>query len=555
MQQKPPFSNTEQRLDLFVQVCQAIQHAHQKGIIHRDIKPSNILVADHDGVPVPKIIDFGIAKATTGQTLTDKTVFTALEQFIGTPAYMSPEQAKLSGLDIDTRSDIYSLGVLLYELLTGKTPFDARRLFEAGFDEIRRIIREEEPQRPSQKLSTLAVEEQTTTARFRQTDSPRLFHLVCGDLDWIVMKCLEKDRNRRYETANGLASDLQRHIHNEPVLARPPSQIYRFQKLMRRNKLAFAAGTAVGTAVLVGLAVSTYLFIRERQAHDHALAAEQKQRELRQEAENETKKAKIEAERATKAEALAEKRANTIFSILQEVQLDEDVALAVCSNAFGPEDPKTIEIMSEWGWSFARNGRWNDAIRLQEQMLGLSRKVLGSEKPETITAMQLLAFSYHGAGRRDEALQLREQVLALSRKVNGPEDPFTINAMSELAESYNDAGRRDEAFKLWKEVLPLLRKAAEQGNADAQNKLGRMYDNGEGVAKDAVEAAKWYRKSAEQGNADAQNNLAYCYTKGAGVEKDFSEAARWFRRSAEQGNADAKANLARLDTKPATAKP
>jgi len=257
---------TEQRLELFIQVCQAIQHAHQKGIIHRDIKPSNILVADHDGVPVPKIIDFGIAKATAGQTLTDKTVFTALEQFIGTPAYMSPEQAKLSGLDIDTRSDIYSLGVLLYELLTGKTPFDAKRLVEAGFDEIRRIIREEEPPRPSQKLSTLAAAEQTTTARARQTDSPRLIHLVRGDLDWIVMKCLEKDRNRRYETANELASDIMHHANNEPVLARPPSNLYRFQKMVRRNKLRFAAATLIAVVLMTGTGICIYLLTQYNDA-------------------------------------------------------------------------------------------------------------------------------------------------------------------------------------------------------------------------------------------------------------------------------------------------
>src|SRR5438094_5189605 len=208
--------STRERLDLFIKVSQAVQHAHQKGIIHRDLKPSNILVADHDGVPVPKIIDFGIAKATTDQRLTDKTLFTAFEQFIGTPAYMSPEQARMSGLDIDTRTDIYSLGVLLYELLTGKTPLDQRELLASGLDEMRRTIREQEPARPSTRLSTMIEGELTITARHRHTDAPKLIHLLRGDLDWIVMKALEKDRARRYETANSLASDIQRYLADEP---------------------------------------------------------------------------------------------------------------------------------------------------------------------------------------------------------------------------------------------------------------------------------------------------------------------------------------------------
>ena len=269
---------TRQRLDLFIQVCRAIQHAHQKGVIHRDIKPSNVLVATQDGVPVPKVIDFGIAKATQGR-LTDQTVFMAFEQFLGTPAYMSPEQTQLGSLDVDTRSDIYSLGVLLYELLTGKTPFDARELSAAGLEAIRRTIREKEPARPSTRLSTMIEGELCTAAKHRQTDPPKLIHMVRGDLDWIVMKCLEKERMRRYETANELATDLERHDNNEPVVARPPGNLYRFQKLVRRNKLAFTAGAAVLLAVLVGTAVSTWQSFRATNAQ-HEEERLRKQSEL-----------------------------------------------------------------------------------------------------------------------------------------------------------------------------------------------------------------------------------------------------------------------------------
>jgi len=276
--------STDERLHLFIQVCNAIQHAHQKGIIHRDIKPSNILVTLHDGKPVPKVIDFGIAKATQGR-LTDQTLFTAFEQFIGTPAYMSPEQAEMSGLDIDTRSDIYALGVLLYELLTSRTPFDPKELLQSGIDELRRTIREKEPAKPSTKLGTLLAADLTDVAQRRQSDAPKLVHLLRGDLDWIVMKSLEKDRTRRYETANGLAADIQRYLTNEPIVARPPSTLYRFQKMVRRNKAIFTAVGAGVAALVIGLILSLYLFVAERAALKRAIAAEQVEKQMREQAE------------------------------------------------------------------------------------------------------------------------------------------------------------------------------------------------------------------------------------------------------------------------------
>ena len=267
------------RLDLFIQVCQAVQHAHQKGIIHRDIKPSNILVTLRDGVPVPKVIDFGIAKATTDQRLTDKTVFTAFEQFMGTPAYMSPEQAEMSEQGVDTRSDIYSLGILLYELLTGGTPFDAKQLLQSGLDAMRKTIREIEPPRPSTKLSTMLDADLTAVAQRHSAESPKLIHLIRGDLDWIVMKSLEKDRTRRYETANGLAADIKRHLNSEPVVACPPSNLYRLQKLVRRNKLTVTAAGAVVVSLVLGLVFSSLEVIRatrsERSGRGARIAAEQ----------------------------------------------------------------------------------------------------------------------------------------------------------------------------------------------------------------------------------------------------------------------------------------
>jgi serine/threonine-protein kinase len=264
-----------QRLELFLSICQAVQHAHQKGIIHRDIKPSNVLVMSQDGTPVVKVIDFGIAKAI-GQQLTDKTVYTQFAQMVGTPLYMSPEQAGQSSLDVDTRSDIYSLGVLLYELLTGTTPFTQERLRQAGFDEMRRIIREEEPPRPSTRISTLGQAAATVSAQ-RKSDPRRLSQVIRGELDWIVMKALEKDRNRRYETANGFAMDVQRYLADEPVLACPPSAGYRLRKFARRNRLGLTAAASILVFILSLGAVIGWA-LRDRDAREREAASEKKAR-------------------------------------------------------------------------------------------------------------------------------------------------------------------------------------------------------------------------------------------------------------------------------------
>jgi serine/threonine protein kinase/WD40 repeat protein len=289
--------STHQRLDLFIDVCRAVQHAHQKGIIHRDIKPSNILVTELDGKPLPKIIDFGIAKAIEGR-LTDQTLFTAFEQFLGTPAYMSPEQATLTAADVDTRGDIYSLGVLLYELLTGETPFDTRSLIESGLDEIRRTIRETEPLRPSTRLNSLEPRKLTSIAKSRESEPPKLIHLVRGDLDWIVMKCLEKDRNRRYETANGLAMDIRRHLSNEPIVARPPSFLYALHRSFRRNRLAISAAAAVALALLAGMGATLWQYWAKDQALERAVEAEQVAREERGRAERAGEQATRERDQA-----------------------------------------------------------------------------------------------------------------------------------------------------------------------------------------------------------------------------------------------------------------
>ena len=263
--------DAEARLRLFVTVCLAIQHAHQKGIIHRDIKPSNVMVTLSDGQPVAKVIDFGIAKATE-QKLTERTLFTAYGEMIGTPAYMSPEQAEMGSVDVDTRSDIYSLGVLLYELMTGTTPIDDARLRTVALSEIQRLIREVTPPRPSSRLSTLG-DSATILAGHRGTDPKRLAKLLAGDLDWIMMKALEKDRNRRYATAGDFAADVERFLQHEAVVARPPSAAYRLATFVRRNRGTVTAATIAVATLLTGTAVATWQAIVASQAKQTAESA------------------------------------------------------------------------------------------------------------------------------------------------------------------------------------------------------------------------------------------------------------------------------------------
>jgi len=370
--------DTRQRLKLFIQICHAIQHAHQKGVVHRDIKPSNILVTVNNDVPMPKVIDFGIAKATEGK-LIENPAFTIMGQFIGTPAYMSPEQAELGGLDVDTRSDIYSLGVLLYELLTGRTPFDQTELVRSGFDEMRRMLREQEPQQPSTMLTSLANTDLTTTAARRCAEPPKLIKAIKGDLDWIAMKALEKDRARRYETANALAMDIRRHLESEPVLARPPSQLYRLSKLVRRNTVVFVSGTIVVLTLIIGLTVSTWLFLREREAL-------RVQGRLRQEAElaraNEMLlRQKAEArEKVTEAGVLASHR---------KMQEADDLLEQVPAELFSPSLEATTIFRDLGTWNIL-GGRWKKAADRFSVLVQVNQ-VDKSDRTDRATSDLLLA--------------------------------------------------------------------------------------------------------------------------------------------------------------------
>jgi serine/threonine protein kinase len=480
----------QERLLLFGDVCRAVQHAHQKGIIHRDIKPSNVLVAPYDGKPVVKVIDFGVAKAT-GQRLTDKTLFTGFGALVGTPEYMSPEQAEVNNQDIDTRSDVFSLGVLLYELLTGSTPLTRKRIKEAALLEVLRVIREEEPPRPSTRLSESKDSLPSISAQ-RQMEPEKLAKLVRGELDWIVMKALEKDRNRRYETANGFAMDVQRYLADEQVQACPPSASYRLRKFLRRNKGPVLAVAVVLLTLLGGIVGTTWQLLRA----ERAVAAEKTANEITNKRLAQIEKgneiiagifADLDILEATEGdrplEAVLAERLVQAADQLEGESVGEPLAVATLQNRLGRslmslgfsdralpilqkahqtvletvgrDHPATIKSTAHLARCYQDTGQLDQALSLFEQTLPLMRGQLGSDDPDTLESMNALGATYIHTEKHDLALPLLEETLRLWKARPGPDDPGTLSTMNNLAFAYELAGRFDRSLPLKEETLRL----------------------------------------------------------------------------------------------------
>jgi serine/threonine protein kinase/tetratricopeptide (TPR) repeat protein len=553
--------STEDRLDLFTKVCQAVQHAHQKGIIHRDLKPSNILVSVNDGVAVPKVIDFGIAKATTDQRLTDKTVFTAFEQFIGTPAYMSPEQAEVTNVDVDTRSDIYSLGVLLYELLTGKTPFDAAELLNIGLDEMRRTIREKEPERPSTRISTLSGDELTTTAKRRGVEAPKLARVLRGDLDWIVMKCLEKDRARRYETANGLARDIARHLNQEPVTACPPSAGYRFRKIVRRHRAAITVAAGFVLLLTIATAVSVRLAFKAQRAAAKATQSESEARAVLTFFEEQVLKAPRAGSaggqdprlgsqvKLLDAIAAAESSIANTFSNQPLVEASirmviggtyqelEQVAkaleqyrraLALRTSILGTNNVLTIESMHDMAWALNAAGQLDEALRLFALTLTLQEARLGPDHPSTLGTMKDMAFTYRAARRHNEELALMKRRFELTIASNRPDSNAALLARMNLGQAYLFVGQRSEAISTLKETLRLCKLtpgASAKITSWTMSNLGMAYKlaghDGEALAmlEENFRFCKTSLPAQDPDTIDTMRDLAEVYAESGRVSE------------------------------------
>ena len=527
--------STEQRLDLFVQVCHAIQHAHQKGIIHRDIKPSNILVTVVDGRPVPKVIDFGIAKAI-GQQLTDKTLFTGFEQFIGTPAYMSPEQAGLSGVDVDTRSDIYALGVLLYELLTGQTPLDPKTLFAAGMDEMFRMIREAEPLRPSTRLSILDEAERTTVAKRRQAEPPKLIHQVRGDLDWIVMKCLEKDRGRRYETPTSLAADIEHHLKHEPVTAAAPSTVYLAQKFIRRHRVGLAVAGALVLLLAAGVVVSTWQAVR-------ASRAEAKEKVHRQRAEAEAAKSQQvarllkdmlgglgptvgwghdraalrmildkTAERVSKGlEGQPDVEAELVSTIgevyiafgeYEKAELRLRDAVAMRKKLHGGQHSDVARSLGKLAFALLRLSKLEEAEASLREALAIQRKLLGNEHQDVASSLYELAYVLELRDRLKEAESTQREALAMRRKLLGKEHAEIGTSLSQLASVLLNQGRLDEAEVTVRDAIAMRTKLLGRVHPDTADSLALLarvlcerggLDDAEALERESIAInSKWF---------------------------------------------------------------
>jgi serine/threonine protein kinase/tetratricopeptide (TPR) repeat protein len=529
----------QERLKLFVSVCHAIQHAHQKGVIHRDIKPSNVMITLNDGTPVVKIIDFGVAKAIS-QRLTEKTLFTSYGQMVGTPAYMSPEQASTSLLDVDTRSDIYSLGVLLYELLTGTTPIEAARLREAGFAEIQRLIRDEESPRPSARLSSLGASV-TSVAGNRATDSKHLFRLLAGDLDWIVMKALEKDRNRRYETPGSFADDIDRYLRHEAILARPPSLGYRLTKLASRHRAAVVTSALVLAALVAGTAVATWQAIVATRAKHEAMAATKAESQAKQlaldaaSAESKAKQIALSKEAETQAvlgfvqdhilaaarpkgrdgglgsdvslRAAIEAAVPYVGSGFKDQPLTEarlrctmgnsfiylgdaaaaaaqfEPARAIYTRLLGPDHADTLRCVTQLGISYWMQGRAAQCIQLQEQVLPLAKAKFGPDARPTLDCMNSLALGLHEIGKDEEALQIHEHALAIKKKKYGRDDRTTLVTMINLATVYHSLYRYDDALNLRSETVEIYNGKNSLDDSSALTAMHNLADSFRAVGR------------------------------------------------------------------------
>ena len=466
--------SSRERLEVFIRVCQGVQHAHQKAIIHRDLKPSNILVTEVDGHPTPKIIDFGIAKALA-QTLNGETLYTRPGELIGTPEYMSPEQALSSGEDIDTRTDVYSLGIVLYQLLVGSLPLERQ---EITLVEFLGKLRDEDPQRPSTKYRTQNPEASAALARNRQTDPGTLGRQLRGDLDWIVLKALEKDRQRRYATPLDLAADIERYLRNVPVSAHPPSLTYRTNKYVRRHRVGVAVAAAA-LALLVGVAVAQGIELRTiRQQRDRADRIAQFMTGIFKisnpsEARGNTVTAREILEKASQQIStglnndpdlqaqLTHTMAQTYagLGLYSRAQALTERALAIQRSRLGERNRATLETESDLAQLIRSQGHYADAEKLLRATFETQTRVLGPNDRDTLASMDRLGYIYANEARHAEAESLFRQTLDSERRVLGPNDPQTLSTLNELAEILTPQGRYAEADKIYDELIAAQRQS------------------------------------------------------------------------------------------------